>query len=300
MPIKPWKSIDEQLELLKSRNLTVNNDEEAKEFLLANNYFRISGYTLNMRSNDWFYDDKTMDNVMECYMFDRHFRTIIMGVLENIEITYKSLIAYVHAKNHGPLGYERSCEFSNLNSYAAIINKIIGIKASYENNSEIFLKHYVDDLNGRLPFWAAIELLNFTDTSKIFQALLDNDKKEIVNLYLPGKPSNYHNFVSNWLRCASVIRNIAAHRGRLYNRTMQIKPHLGKNEKNILLKDSNNVVKMDKLFPQIIAMQNLYPDKGTWQNFCYDLFVLTETFPTVNLKAYGFPDDWKGKLENRV
>jgi abortive infection bacteriophage resistance protein len=57
---------------------------------------------------------------------------------------------------------------------------------------------------------------------------------------------------------------------------------------------------LDKLFSQILALQNLCPKKNMWLDFCYDLFVLIETYPRVNIKAYGFPNDWKEKLEGRV
>ena len=52
--VKPFLSIDDQIKLLKKRKLTINDDqyEKAKEFLLNNNYYRISGYSLTLRQND--------------------------------------------------------------------------------------------------------------------------------------------------------------------------------------------------------------------------------------------------------
>ena len=42
---KTFKTIDEQIELLKSRNLNIKNNEKAKEILLNNNYYYlINGY----------------------------------------------------------------------------------------------------------------------------------------------------------------------------------------------------------------------------------------------------------------
>lgn len=48
--VKPFLSIDDQIKLLKKRKLTINDDqyEKAKEFLLNNNYYRISGYSLTL------------------------------------------------------------------------------------------------------------------------------------------------------------------------------------------------------------------------------------------------------------
>lgn len=296
---KVWLSIDDQVDLLTSRGLKITDKQEAKDFFKNNNYFRVSGYTLTMRKKDVF-NNTCMQDVIETYTFDRKLRSLIMELLEDVEVTFKTLISYIHSKNYGPLGYENSDTFEDLPEYAQMINKVIGMKKTYENNQEIFLKHYVEDLDGKLPFWATVELLNFADISKLFKAMKVFDKKEIVNYYYKSSIASYYSFVENWLRCASVLRNIVAHRGRLYNRSFTIKPRLDKKDKNLLLVNSSGNIVLDKLFSQVLALQNLCPKKNMWLDFCYDLFVLIETYPRVNIKAYGFPDDWKEKLEGRV
>lgn len=52
MAKKDFKSIAEQLSLLASRGLTIENNSIAEEFLLHNNYYRISGYSLTLRKNE--------------------------------------------------------------------------------------------------------------------------------------------------------------------------------------------------------------------------------------------------------
>jgi len=54
MTSKAFKTIDEQLETLRSRGLTIADDTKAKEFLLHNNYYRISGYSFTLRKYDAF------------------------------------------------------------------------------------------------------------------------------------------------------------------------------------------------------------------------------------------------------
>lgn len=43
MPGKEFKTVDEQLEILRSRGLAIDDTEKAKDFLLLNNYYRVSG-----------------------------------------------------------------------------------------------------------------------------------------------------------------------------------------------------------------------------------------------------------------
>lgn len=59
MTNKDFRTIDEQVELLRSRGLTIEDEAEAKEFLLRNNYYRVSGYSLTLRKNDIFAETAT-------------------------------------------------------------------------------------------------------------------------------------------------------------------------------------------------------------------------------------------------
>ncbi len=292
-------SVDDQLALLKSRGLSISDDLAAKKFLLENNYFRISGFTLNHRKNDCFFKGKHIDEIMQIYSFDLELRTIVLGVLERIEITYKSLIAYYHGKAYGPLGYENSSNFTDINAYSHILSKILNLKKHYSDNQEIFLKHYVEDLAGQLPIWAAVELLNFTDISKLFSALPKVIKIEIAHDYLHMSFGSAPEYMCNWLRCSSVLRNITAHRGRLYNRSFSIKPKLSTSDKQRLLKDSHNNPIIGTLFSYILAAKNLLPNETVWKDFAYDIEELTYRFPAVKLKDYGFPENWKNSLSGK-
>lgn len=44
MADKDFKTIDEQIEFLRSRDLSIEEEAEAKDFLLRNNYCRVSGW----------------------------------------------------------------------------------------------------------------------------------------------------------------------------------------------------------------------------------------------------------------
>lgn len=46
MQQKEFKTIDEQIQILKSRNLTIPDEQRAKDYLLSNNYYNIiNGYS---------------------------------------------------------------------------------------------------------------------------------------------------------------------------------------------------------------------------------------------------------------
>ena len=54
MADKEFKTIDQQIEILLKRGLAIPNEAQAKDFLLHNNYYRISGYSLTLRKDDAF------------------------------------------------------------------------------------------------------------------------------------------------------------------------------------------------------------------------------------------------------
>ena len=74
---KDFKTIDEQIEILRSRGLIIEDETEAKDFLFRNNYYRISGYSLTLRKNDVFAKSATFRNIEDIYHFDHEFRHII-------------------------------------------------------------------------------------------------------------------------------------------------------------------------------------------------------------------------------
>ena len=63
MADKDFKTIDEQIEILRSRGLTIEDETEAKDFLLRNNYYRVSGYSLTLRKNDVFAKSAKFQNI---------------------------------------------------------------------------------------------------------------------------------------------------------------------------------------------------------------------------------------------
>lgn len=72
MADKDFKTIEEQLEILRSRGLTINDESLAKDFLL--------------RNNNVFFKSATFQNIVDIYHFDHEFKHIILQYLEVIEV----------------------------------------------------------------------------------------------------------------------------------------------------------------------------------------------------------------------
>ncbi|NLM51516.1 MAG: Abi family protein [Firmicutes bacterium] len=297
--IKPFLPIDKQIRLLKTRGLRISDSEYeiAKQFFLNNNYYRISGYSLTLRKNDKFYNNASLKVLMQIYEADRCMRHLLLLIAEIVEVRIKSLIAYYHSKEYGPLGY------LDINNFGYLKNGKANLQANYldiikkadrqkENlkGSELFIKHHVENKDGNMPFWVYFEILTMSDISKLYTLLDTNLQKKIAE-ELGFKFSQNNIIVGNLLHCIAILRNICAHGGRLYNRLFTRKPRLSRHEK-LLLRKENGVPVYDKLFSYILVLKSLTQPKD-FKLLVEHINLIHKQYPLVDFKHYGFPNDWR-------
>lgn len=69
-PTKPFRTLEQQLEILKGRGLIIKDKANALNILSRTNYYRFSAYSLTLRNEDVFDPDASFDAVYELYRFD--------------------------------------------------------------------------------------------------------------------------------------------------------------------------------------------------------------------------------------
>lgn len=305
MSTKPFLSIDGQIELLKSRELKIGSKEydQACEFFLDNNYYRISGYSLTLRNNDVFSEKASLDALMQIYNADRRMRHVMLSIIEVIEIRIKSMLAYFHCEKYGPIGYLDINNFSCLKDGKIdlkIVNNYLYITRKGDNQkkamseSELFIKHHKENKNNILPFWVYIEVLTISDASKLY-TMLDKELQKKIASQLGFNYSKGPDIVGNLLHCVTILRNISAHAGRLYNRLFITKPRLSTKEKEQLRTENETVVN-NKLFSYILVLKSL-THTNDFKLVIDHISEIYQQNPLVDFKYYGFPDNWKDVLE---
>ena len=168
MSVKAFKTIDEQLDLLESRGLDIPDRQKAYDFLYRNNYYRVSGYSLTLRSHDVFSSSASFQNIIDIYEFDHEMRHILMKYIERIEVVFKSVYAHEFTKVHAPDDYLDSQYFTDSKKHSEIIKKAEEQKEK-RHKHEAYLKHFIDDLQQNLTLWAYVDLLTISDISFIFK-----------------------------------------------------------------------------------------------------------------------------------
>lgn len=293
MPTKDFKTIDEQLKILCSRGLTIEDREKAADFLIRNNYYRVSGYSLTLRNHDVFAPQATFQNIMDIYNFDYHLRHILLHYIELIETAFKSIYAYKFAQDFGPLGYKNSLSFTDYKVYVEVLTKVNEV-VNKNKNTEVYLKHFLEDLNGEIPFWAYVECFSIADISRLYTISKGNLKTEVAKSF-GLEHSNGTDILENYMHCMTILRNMCAHGRRIFNRLFVTKPSLNSREKKLLLTTTAGEKDNAHLFGYILVMRRLLPPAAFSDMLC-EIKALKVEYPFVAMRYYGFPSNWQEVL----
>lgn len=293
MSDKGFKTIDEQLEILRTRGLTIHDDQKAKEFLLYNNYYRISGYSLTLRKNDMFAKSASFQNIMDIYNFDHELRHIILKYIEIIEVRMKSVYAYEFTKIHGSVGYLNASFFTSAAKHAEIISKANQQKHQRLPH-EAYLKHFINDLGQDIPLWAYVDLLTISDISFLY-SISETDVKNAVASQFGLTVNKASSILGKHMHSMTIIRNLCAHGSRIYNRLFEQKPSLNKREKALLIKKADGNVDNSHFYGFVLIMKRLLP-ASRFSEMKESVIALTQKYPFVRMDYYGFRNDWQMKL----
>lgn len=293
MADKDFKTIEEQLEILRSRGITINDESLAKDFLLRNNYYRISGYSLTLRNNNVFFKSATFQNIVDIYHFDHEFKHTILQYLEVIEVQMKSVYVYEFTKVHGPAGYLDNNFFTDQTKHKEILAKAEQQKIRRLPH-EAYLKHFVNELKQDIPLWAYIDLFTISDISFLY-SISEQPIKDAVAHTFGLTMSKGASILGSYMHSMTIIRNLCAHGSRIYNRLFEQKPSLSKKEKTLLIKDSNGNIDNAHFYGFLLIMKRLLPaDK--FNEMKKSIVTLTKKYPFVRMDYYGFRSDWQQKV----
>lgn len=292
MADKVYKTLDEQIAILEKRGLSIPDKKKAKDFLLRNNYYRVSGYSLTLRNHDVFEQAATFQNIIDIYEFDHELRHILLKYLEEIEVAVKAVYAHEFTRVYGPNGYLDASNYTNPQKHKEIIDKAEDQK-SKRLSHEAYLKHFVEDLQQDIPLWAYVDLLTISDISFLY-SISNQQIKTAVAAEMQLKPVG-DILLGRFMHSMTIIRNLCAHGSRLYNRLFEQKPWLNKKELALLRVEPDGTVDNAHLYGFILIMRRLLtPDE--FQRMKAEISQLCRNYPFVSMRYYGFRDDWETSL----
>lgn len=291
---KPARTIQDQIALLQSRNLTFRNVTDAPHYLANISYYRLKGYWWEMQDdfvNHHFKSNSYFEDAIDLYNFDRHFRIIVFNAIERIEISLRTKLIYHLSLSYGPEWYLNPALFDKQKEFAAFVSKIYSDMG--RSSEEFIVKHFQNHPTEHPESWKGLEVLTLGTLSKLYQNL----KHQLPEKNTIAKEFGLNNqkYLVSWLLGITVIRNIIAHHGRLWNRVMINKYDWPPNTPKTLLSYIPDNNQRRKIFPLLSAILYLNNEISPGHHIKQELVTLFAQYPNTQLYKMGFPANWKNE-----
>ncbi len=273
-------TISAQIAKLKERGCIIEDEEFARYTLENVNYYRLAYYfSVFLVDKNNYREGTTFRQVLRVYDFDRKLRTLILDVLEEIEISMRAHVSNFHAVKYGATGYLNADTFDRNHRHEAFLSKLDRMIEANEDSMAV--KHHVQKYNGYFPLWVLTEMFSFGMLNVFYQDMKSADKDEIAKKYYNISSST----LEDWLCRLADLRNACAHYNRLYGKTFEAAP-----------KQSSclDFQLKDDLFSLLVIIRRLYFRKGHWyEGFMQQLGALIYCHITdIDLNLMGFPTNW--------
>lgn len=228
--MKPFKTLDEQVDLLEKRGLTISNRQKTKHYLLQHSYYNV----INVYSRffqyeaDKYIDGATFDEIRAVHVFDSEIKSAFFKYLLECEKHFKSILAYRFSEIYGDtsFAYLKTSSFddkdliqlsSTISQLSTTITKNLRKK---ESNA---IKHYNSNHHD-VPLWVLVNQLTFGQVVYMYTHFNNKLKNAIahdVAHYLENntgekiiiEPNELQRFLFNLID----IRNCVAHNNMLFN-----------------------------------------------------------------------------------
>lgn len=291
-------SVSDQIIKLKSKKLLFKNEADAEQFLLNNGYYRVSGYAFSFRNQNspmnYFKKNAHFEDIVSLYQFDSNFRSFILNAIEKIEISFRAQIVNQYSMVYGSHWNSDSTLFKINKEHS---NYLADIDAFIFNCNDDFIKHYKTKYNSpkRPPSWMCFEIMSFGQVLSLYQNLDDSKKCKIDIAKYFGLMKTKD--LIQWMRAFRIIRNICAHHGRLWNKSIPANVWLNpQNMLNPFITIYPQNPNRNKIYASICCIQYLLNIIEPANTFGSDLKIIMQQKSQNESKAMGFPTGWENEV----
>lgn len=230
-------TIQEQIERLQTRGLTITPEDKAVHYLSHISYYRLGEYWYSMQSdkvNHIFKENSKFKDVIALYQFDGELKILLFDIIEKIEISLRTKLIYHLSHEFNPWWFQN---FDLFIDSKALVKTLSSLEEELERSKEITIKNHFknhkDDLRFP-PAWKSLEQTSFGSLSKLYGNLKNTVHSKDVIAKEFGVVN--HTFLPSWLQSIAQIRNYCAHHSRLWNKNLPGNPKLLPNPPLIGLK----------------------------------------------------------------
>ena len=222
---------EQQADLLLSEGLSANRDELLMR-LDHIGFYRLNGYAHTFRESaengsilPRFRTGTTLDDVWNCYRFDRSLRLLFLDAIERIEVSLRSQLAYQHTQRYGAYAYADAQYFPKWKGYLNIWNRVR--HGSREVNRSEALRNFFGKDGGAHeypPLGIAISCIELGPLVYFF----DYSDKLSVRKHIVAAWGIESSYISSWMHALNYLRNDCAHHVRVWNKQFFKLPQIPK------------------------------------------------------------------------
>lgn len=301
---KDFKTLSEQVQILKYKGLEVKNPSFAEEILLRENYFFINGYRhlfLKSETDRRFIEGSTFEELYSVFTFDRQIRNSLFKNLLIIENNLKSIISYQLSKKYGykENDYLKPKNFTDdpfkkrqVNDLLHKMKRQIRINGSQHSATMHYMNNY-----GYIPLWVLVKVLSFGIVGEMFLILKREDQAAIAEQY----HMSIEDF-SDYLPILANYRNVCAHEDILFDNKTQKEISDTIYHKLLNIPKENDIYKYGKndVFALIIILKQFLSESefiNMVEEFDHYIKNLDYNLNSITiikvLNRMGFPENWK-------
>lgn len=284
-----FKTIDEQINILKSRGLEIKDEKKAYDTLLRYNYYKIINATIPFFV-DWekngkyrFREGVDFKDLVEVHNFDKELKKILLTYMLEIERIARSIISYKfvekYPKKNSYLDYDNydkkdiSLVKINVDNLKETLNRY-----KEEKNYNRSINYYINKY-GSVPFWFLVNFISFGKLVNIYETLdykLQEDIADEFQVFVEENlgmeliqyitPSHLTSFLKN----AKDIRNMSAHDNLILGYKYEKIEFFAEIHEKYNINENNP---RDGLYQSIVILNYLIP-KSLKRNMLEDIEIL--------------------------
>lgn len=270
----------------------MKDEHRVENYLMNIGYHRLSAYIYPFykipKRDLLLKEGTTFEQVLILYRFDKKLRILLFNEIEKIEVAIRSVLANVGCQELKEKFWITELEYfanaDKFNQTLVIIEKELA--SSKENYIEDFRQKYIENYP---PAWMITEVLSFGNLNYIYSNIANNQLMKRIAGYFGLKPQV---FIS-WLTVLANLRNMCCHHARIWNREFMLNPAEPRKTSNVWI-DTSRIDKK-RIYYRLCIIRYFLSSVSPNNNFNEKLSELLSDFPTVDIAAMGFSEEWKNE-----
>ena len=289
-------TLQEQIEILKSRGLNVEDENFAEHYLSHVSYYRLGEYWYSMQSDKEkhiFKEGSKFSDVIHLYEFDRELKILLFDVIERIEISLRTKMIFHLSHEFDAWWFQ---DFGIFNDSLALTKTLSSIEEEVSRTKEKYIKeHFKKHKDDRRfpPAWKTLEQTSFGSLSKLYGNLKNNvESKDIIAAEFGAVN---HTYLPSWLQSIAQIRNYCAHHSRLWNKNLPGSPKLLSKPPFDWIEDVPKQHESIHIYIHLCLMKYLINITHPTNDFTRRLSDLLKKYPSVDPNALGMKPNWESE-----